>query len=111
MTLLTIEQVAERLGVSRRTVYRLLPDMMRVNVGRAVRVPEEALAKYLAEHTRSPWDGSIGVAGRGTATGKTRAGSGGAGRSERRTPGSPASDSDKPSWLRPIQPRTARRSG
>lgn len=47
--LLTVEQAAEQLGVSRTTVYGLIKDgrIEAVRVGRSRRVPNEALTAYV----------------------------------------------------------------
>ncbi|MDQ2791000.1 MAG: excisionase [Pseudonocardiales bacterium] len=48
--LLTVDQVAEALQISRWTVYRLIwaNDLGSVQIGRCRRVPREALDTYLA---------------------------------------------------------------
>jgi excisionase family DNA binding protein len=47
--LLTVDQAAERLVVSSRTVRRMINDgrLKHVNIGRAVRVSEAALAAFI----------------------------------------------------------------
>lgn len=55
--LLTIPEVADRLGVGRRSVYRLIAcGLPVVDVGTArrprTRVPESALATWVDRHTR-----------------------------------------------------------
>jgi excisionase family DNA binding protein len=49
--LLTIDQVAELLQISRWSVYRLIwaNDLRSVQIGRCRRVPQEALNTYLAQ--------------------------------------------------------------
>ena len=49
--LLTIDQVAELLQISRWSVYRLIwaNDLRSVHIGRCRRVPKEALDAYLAQ--------------------------------------------------------------
>ena len=51
MELLTYRQVAERLKIVPMTVRRLVErgHLVKVNIGRAVRVTEESLEKYLRE--------------------------------------------------------------
>lgn len=52
--LLTIPQVAERLKVSRNTVYRLISagELPVVEVGSVSRVSEKALQEYVDRNTR-----------------------------------------------------------
>lgn len=47
--LLTVEQAAEQLSLSRATVYRLIKasEVASVRIGRARRVPTDALADYV----------------------------------------------------------------
>jgi excisionase family DNA binding protein len=47
--LLTIEQVAERLAVARRTVFRLIErgELRVVRIGRATRIAESDLSEYI----------------------------------------------------------------
>jgi excisionase family DNA binding protein len=49
--LLTVDQVAELLQISRWSVYRLIwaNDLHSVHIGRCRRVPQEALDAYLAQ--------------------------------------------------------------
>ena len=49
--LLTVDQVAELLQISRWSVYRLIwaNDLRSVQIGRCRRVPQEALDAYLAQ--------------------------------------------------------------
>lgn len=49
MTFLTVAEVAEKIRVSRMTVYRLVHagDLPAVRVGRSLRVPERAVTDYL----------------------------------------------------------------
>jgi excisionase family DNA binding protein len=53
--LLTMEQVAQRLGFSVGHIYRLVErgDLERVKIGAAVRVSEAALEDFIAERTQS----------------------------------------------------------
>lgn len=52
--LLTVDQVAEVLQISRWTVYRLIwaTDLHSVQIGRCRRIPRKALDAYLAWLTR-----------------------------------------------------------
>lgn len=52
--LLTVDQVAEVLQISRWTVYRLIwaNDLRSVQIGRCRRIPRKALDAYLARLTR-----------------------------------------------------------
>lgn len=109
MTLLTVAEVGRRLGVSKATAYRLVQHMIRVEVGGSVRVPEEALARYLAQRTITPWDDSTNAVKRGGRTTKTRPGAASVSHYARPTGSSRKKGSDTPSWLRPIRPRTAKR--
>ncbi len=54
--LLNVEQAAERLGTTVRFPRRLIEErrITFVKVGRHVRIPESALAAYVAEHTVQP---------------------------------------------------------
>lgn len=49
--LLTVREVADRLRVSKMTVYRLVEsgDLRAVKVARSIRVPERVLDQYLAD--------------------------------------------------------------
>lgn len=52
--LLTVDEVAQRLRLSKMTVYRLLHDhaIEHVRVGRSFRVPEVELKRYLKAQTQ-----------------------------------------------------------
>ncbi|WP_407110710.1 excisionase family DNA-binding protein [Streptomyces sp. DSM 116494] len=54
--LLTVDQVAERLGTGVRFARRLVEErrIRYVKVGRHVRIPESAVRDYLAAHTVEP---------------------------------------------------------
>ncbi|MDT0394240.1 MULTISPECIES: excisionase family DNA-binding protein [Streptomyces] len=54
--LLTVDQVAERLGTGVRFARRLIEErrIRYVKVGRHVRIPESAVRDYLAAHTVEP---------------------------------------------------------
>ncbi|MGW3635146.1 excisionase family DNA-binding protein [Streptomyces sp. NPDC005122] len=54
--LLTVQQAAEALGTGVRFPRRLIEErrITFVKVGRHVRIPESALAAYIAEHTVQP---------------------------------------------------------
>lgn len=54
--LLTVEQVAERLGTSVRFPRRLISErrITFVHVGRHVRIPERELEDFIALHTTNP---------------------------------------------------------
>ena len=51
--LLTVAEVCDRLKLGRTTVYLLIADgrLPSFRVGRARRIPEDALAAFVAEHT------------------------------------------------------------
>ncbi len=53
--LLTVDQVAAYLHLSRTTVYRLVwsGSLRTVKVGSRIRVPESAIAEYLAKEPRA----------------------------------------------------------
>lgn len=53
-TLMKVKEVAERLNVAPKTVYRLIKfnELEAVNIGSAVRVSEEALNEYLNNQKR-----------------------------------------------------------
>lgn len=48
-TFLTMDQVAERLQITRMTVYRLIRkgDIKAIKIGSSVRIPENSFAEYL----------------------------------------------------------------
>jgi excisionase family DNA binding protein len=48
---MTAAEVAEELGVSKTTAYKLMREMGRVRVGRVVRVKREAFDAWVAAHT------------------------------------------------------------
>jgi excisionase family DNA binding protein len=52
-TLLSVREAAERLGLKPATIraWLLRRRLPRVNCGRAVRIPAEAIEKFIAEHT------------------------------------------------------------
>jgi excisionase family DNA binding protein len=51
LSFLTVAEVARIMRVSRMTVYRLVPDgkLPAVQVGRSMRIPEEAVRDYLRD--------------------------------------------------------------
>jgi excisionase family DNA binding protein len=53
--LLTIKDVAERLQMSSRTIYRLIDagDLAVIRIGRSVRVSERALTAFLTEDDKT----------------------------------------------------------
>jgi excisionase family DNA binding protein len=107
---LSPEQIAEQLGVSRATGYRIAHSCLFVRVGKLIRIPEDALVRYLAQRTSEPdtWEPSISdtKAVRTTGTGPTpRTGTIGK-RSALATRRSREPDSGNSSWYRPIQQRT-----
>ncbi len=57
-TLLTAEQVANRLGVSLCTAQRMIArrELPIVQVGRLVRVPDVGLDEWIRRHTEMPQD-------------------------------------------------------
>ncbi|MFF9781469.1 excisionase family DNA-binding protein [Streptomyces nigrescens] len=63
--LLTVEQVAERLGTSVRFPRRLISErrITFVHVGRHVRIPEGELEDFIAHHTTNPISRRHGRAG------------------------------------------------
>jgi hypothetical protein len=52
--LLSIEQVAERLDISTRSVSRLLPNIGHIKLVHAVRIPEQCLQDFLQSRFRAP---------------------------------------------------------
>ena len=52
--LLTVDEAAEALAVSRSTIYRLLKsgDLVATRIGTAVRIPEQALRRFVAPRIR-----------------------------------------------------------
>lgn len=50
-TLLTVKQVAARLGIGRTTVYELIgrQEIRTIKIGRARRVPESTLDQWIAQ--------------------------------------------------------------
>ena len=52
--LLTVDETAEALAVSRSTIYRLLKsgDLVATRIGTAVRIPEQALRRFVDTRTR-----------------------------------------------------------
>ena len=52
--LLTVDEAAEALAVSRSTIYRLLKsgDLVATRIGTAVRIPEQALRRFVDARTR-----------------------------------------------------------
>jgi len=66
--LLTVGQVAELLGTTERFPRRLISErrIRFVRVGRHVRIPESALAEFMADGTVQPLSTAL-VIGRGTA--------------------------------------------
>jgi excisionase family DNA binding protein len=63
--LLTVQDVAERLAVSPRTVKRVLAsgELPVVRLGRAVRIREEDLRKFLAARTCAQGSGTVAAGG------------------------------------------------
>ncbi len=61
---LTVRQVAERLNVNHKTVRKLIQrgQLAAVKIGGAVRIPEEGLQAYLADHaTKKPESSTVKV--------------------------------------------------
>lgn len=57
MQLLSVPEVAERLGISQTTVYRLLEsnELEYINIGkRLYKISEEAIADFLQRRTNKP---------------------------------------------------------
>jgi excisionase family DNA binding protein len=56
-SLLTVQEVATELRVSKMTVYRLIHggEMDALRVGRSIRVPEKELDKYITHAAESMW--------------------------------------------------------
>lgn len=50
-TFLTVKEVARRLAVGRTTVYELIAkgDLVAIRIGRARRIPESALERWIAQ--------------------------------------------------------------
>ena len=67
--LLRPAEAAETLGVSRSRIYELLAagDLPSVRLGQCVRVPSDALRRWVEEHTRQPEGLSTEDAARGPA--------------------------------------------
>ena len=53
--LLTVDEVAEALALSRSTIYRLLTsgDLMTTRIGTATRIPKSSLNRFVDERTRT----------------------------------------------------------
>lgn len=104
---LTAEDIGKRLGCSRATAFRIARSCVHVRVGRLLRVPEEAFARYLAARTEAPWDVSTSAnrAEHGTGTGPTSAAGRVGSRSARAISKSPGRNSADLSWEQPIRPR------
>ena len=103
---LSPRDIAERLRISVRDVYRLVPDLPRLRIGRRIRVTESDLAAYLAKKTEQPWQArSTDEASQVPcgATGPTRAASDTDEASERPTRKSRENGSVDMSWLRPLK--------
>ena len=64
--LLTVDQVAERLGTTVRFPRRLIAErrIRYVKVGRHVRIPESALNAFIKDHTVQPIGERRGLLGR-----------------------------------------------
>jgi hypothetical protein len=110
MKYLSVPEVAQRLGLSRSKAYRVIKNMVRVNIDGAIRIPEDALTSYLASRTILPWDDSTGGPRRGGATTTSEA-SGSGRRSRRAIARSRSSGSEPTSSVRLTQPRTVNRAG
>lgn len=72
--LLSPEQIAFRLGIDRRDVYRLIKDWPQVRLSeRRIRIDESTLEAYIdSKRTGPTWDTSINAARSGGATTRTR---------------------------------------
>jgi len=75
-TFLTVKEVARRLAVGRTTVYELIArqELMAIKIGRARRIPESALERWIAQqldeggtscHTADARPVAAGTAGSG----------------------------------------------
>jgi excisionase family DNA binding protein len=53
--LFTVEEVAEALGLSRSTIYRLLRrgELVATHIGSATRIPESSVRRFVDERTRT----------------------------------------------------------
>ena len=53
--LLTVDEVAEALALSRSTIYRLLKsgDLVATRIGTATRIPESSLRRFVETRTRT----------------------------------------------------------
>ena len=53
--LLTVDEVAEALALSRSTIYRLLKsgDLVATRIGTATRIPESSLQRFVDQRTRA----------------------------------------------------------
>lgn len=53
MSYLTVREVAERLRLSKMTVYRLMEsgEIPSLKVGRSFRIPAEGMEEYISAHT------------------------------------------------------------
>lgn len=69
-SLLMIGELAERLRVSKRAAYRLAREMIHVEIGGRLLVPEPAVDRYIETHTKepTPWVASTSAATRTTRT-------------------------------------------
>src|SRR5690606_28836219 len=74
--LLTIVEVAERLRISKRAAYRIARQMIHVEIGGRLLVPEPAVDRYIETHTKEPtaWDVSTSAAEPTTRTSSTSGG-------------------------------------
>lgn len=101
--LLTLGEVAARLSVSRRTASRVAAALPIVYIGRCVRVDERDLDSFIAAQKESPWDTSTSAARSTGPSGRTRVAARTDEACEPATEPSPANDSARPSWLRPLR--------
>jgi excisionase family DNA binding protein len=52
--MLTIDEVADRLRISKRSAYRVVKEMIRHEIGGRLVVPEQSVERYLERHTLEP---------------------------------------------------------
>lgn len=64
---LSASDIADELAISRAEAYRLVRQMFALREGRVVRVSRRAFNRWVANHTRTPWESetSTSVAGAG----------------------------------------------
>ena len=103
---LSVSDIAELLGVSKRSAHRIAHECLHVRVPGGIRVPRPALENYLAKCQEVPWENYSSAASRSTVISDGKTGNGSKSRYVRKTAKLLKQGYEMPSWVRIGYPRT-----